>query len=364
MNQRTDKEALARVREAIGSVAAHVQGGQRRFQLVRPLSESLMTGASRIPQHLVDRLPDDDPWAMRETRQYTADAAAYGWWQRSKVAYAMDDVLLGSLSESSTDEVPTAVIRDVPHPNPFILLPSPDFDDEETQYYRHHIGLPVGAFVYGKRKGGNLLCSTADERLDCLGVMFAGEIVEGGRSVFQVLRSSIHLDQEKTSVEQAVARTVEGFRWPPDVGESDPRRLENWLRKYLTQVFNTVLYVCTAQPDIETYRPSSATKQKARKQRRPRAGDIDSLVKVGWRLGPELFAERQRYEQADRAPDGDGSARRSPRTHRRKPAWQTYHTGPGGSVPKLLWRKPHWVNAHRLDEPGSGPADVVVRPVR
>jgi hypothetical protein len=365
VNRRTDKEALASVREVMGSVARHVHGGQQRYPLVRPLAEAMAGSDSKIPQHLSRQLDDyDDQPTLSQIRAYTADTAVYRLWERSKVVYAMDDRLLGDLSESSADKVPTAVLRDVPHANPFVLLPSPDFDDEETQYYRTHVGLPAGAFVYGKRDGGKYMCSTADERLDVLGIMFAGQIIERGVGCFQVLRCSVPLDGDTTSVDAAVTRTIKNFRWSADTGERDPARLEAWLRKYVTQVFNTVLYVCTDQPDIETYRPAATTKQKARKQRRPRAGDVDSLVKVGWRLGPELFAERQRHEQADQAPAGDGATRRSPRAHRRRPTWQTYHTGPGGSVPKLLWRKPHWVNAHRLDEPGSGPADVVVRPVR
>ncbi|MCZ0981793.1 hypothetical protein O1L60_30745 [Streptomyces diastatochromogenes] len=366
MNRRTDKEALASVREVIGSVTTHVQDGMQRFPVVRPLAESMVGSDSNIPEQLLQRLEpyEEDLRTFTQVRAYSADTAIYRLWERSKVAYAMDDRLLGELSESSADKVPTGVLRDLPHGNPFILLPSPDFEDEETRYYRTHVGLPAGAFVYGKRDGGRYMCSTTDPRLDVLGIMFAGEIVDNGVGCFSVIRCSVPLAGDVTSVDEAVTTTVKGFRWSSDIGESDPARLEVWLRRYVTQVFNTVLYVCTDQPDIEIYRPAANAKQKARKQRRPRAGDIDSLVKVGWRLGPELFAERQRHEQENRAPAGDGSTRRSPRAHRRRPTWQTYHTGPGGSVPKLLWRKPHWVNAHRLDEPGSTPTDVVVRPVR
>lgn len=366
MKRRTDKEALASVREVLGAVAVHNQDGQARYPVVRQLAERMALGDSTIPDHLGRQLAvyEDDPHMISQVRAYSADAAIYRLFQRSKVAYAMDDHLLGQLSESSADKVPTDILRDLPHANPFVLLPSPDFEDEETRYYRNHIGLPAGAFVYGKRDCGKYTCSTADPRLDVLGIMFAGEIIDNGAENFLVLRCSVPLDGDRTSVDDAVAATVQGFRWSSDLGESDPRRLEAWLRRYVTQVFSSVLYVCTDQPDVETYRPTAPAKQKARKQRRPRAGDIESLVKVGWRLGPELWAERQRHEQAGRSPAGDGTTRHSPRAHRRRPSWQIYHTGPGGSVPKLLWRKPHWVNAHRLDEPGSGPADVVVRPVR
>jgi hypothetical protein len=366
VKQRTDREALATVREVLGSVARHNQEGQALYPPVRALAERMALSDSQIPGRLLDRLEpyEADPDLMRQVRAYTADAAAYRLFESSKVAYAMDDYLLGELSESSADKVPTDILRDLPHANPFVLLPSPNFEDEDTRYYSTHIGLPAGAFVYGKRDSGKYMCSTTDPRLDVLGIMFAGEIMSHGRSCFQVLRCSMPLDGDRTSVDEAVATTVKGFRWSSDIGESDPKRLEAWLRRYLTQVFSSVLYVCTDQPDVEVYRPAATTaKQKARKPRRPRAGDIESLVKVGWRLGPELFAERQRYEREDRVPAGDGT-RRSPRAHRRRPTWMTYHTGPGGSVPKLKWRKAHWVNTHRLNQPGDGPADVVVRPVR
>ncbi|MET9119881.1 hypothetical protein [Streptomyces sp. NPDC004528] len=350
-------------RGALEAMANHVQGGYSAFPITRPLAESMASGNVKIPPHLLAQLPDD-PDDYTEVRAQSADAGVYQQWSRTKVVYAMDELLLNELTDSTSDEVPAAIMRNIPHPDPFVLLPTPDPDSEDTAYFARHVGIPMGAFVYGKRHGARYMCSTADEDLDALGILFVGHLLldEGG-DCFQITRCTVPLDEKMTSVEHTVDWTVKNFRWSSDTQESDPARLEQWLRTHVAQVFHSVLYVGTNQPDIETYEPAKVRNGKQKKPRRPRPWDINQLVKIGYRLGPELFAERQQYENESRTSQpADGPARRSPRPHRRRGKYQIYWTGPGRTVPKSVWRRPHWVALKGQDP--EGPADVVVRPVR
>jgi hypothetical protein len=43
---------------------------------------------------------------------------------------------------------------------PHLVRPKPDLADEHTAYYRSHIGVPWGAFVFGRYNNAQQLCST------------------------------------------------------------------------------------------------------------------------------------------------------------------------------------------------------------
>ncbi len=57
-----------------------------------------------------------------------------------------------------------------PYPDPYILLPLPELSAQETRDWRE-IGAPLGAFVFGRRAGGHVCSSAAEQRQD-LGLMF------------------------------------------------------------------------------------------------------------------------------------------------------------------------------------------------
>ena len=70
------------------------------------------------------------------------------------------------------------------------------------------------------------------------------------------------------------------------LAEDDRSKLEAWLRTYVAQVFNSLVYICTDQPDIEVYRPGvnmagKVKKSGRRQQRRPRLSDINEVVQLG-----------------------------------------------------------------------------------
>jgi hypothetical protein len=240
--------------------------------------------------------------------------------------------------------------------------------DEQTAYYRTHLGNPWGAFVFGRYNDGRQLCSTSDERRQDLGLMFIGSLEVDGRQVFQALRCTIPFRKRMITVEDAVEATVAQFVFNEHLGEDDRQQFEAWLRTYVSQTLNCLLYICTDQPDVVTYRPGlnqagKVKKQGRRQQRRPKPDDIEAVVQLGFRMGPALNAGRQQWEQSQQpgsSGDGRGSTQRP---HQKRGHFRTYWTGPGRQVPRVRWIAPFWVHPDLLSDDAE-PAEVVVRPVR
>lgn len=136
----------------------------------------------------------------------------------------------------------------------------------------------------------------------------------------------------------------------------------------MAQVFNSLIYICTEQPDIEVYRPGvnlagKVKKSKRRRQHRPRLTDIDALVQLGFRMGPALHQAHQQWDQGQGRRRSRTASQGAPkRPHRKRGHYRTYWTGPGRQVPKVRWIAPFWVNQDLLGD--DGPRNVVVRPVR
>jgi hypothetical protein len=147
--RRTNKAILAVAKTSIEAVAAQVRSNEN-MPGIRDLAEHMIASDSmHAPPHLIFRATDSGRLDTREVMATVTDGAIFRLWSRSKVVYAMDDLLLGYLSEASSP-IPTQIFQQLPHPDPFVLLPKPDLTDPQTNYYRTRINVPVGAFVFGR----------------------------------------------------------------------------------------------------------------------------------------------------------------------------------------------------------------------
>jgi hypothetical protein len=365
MAYRSNKEILKAAQAGIQTFAEWL----RRYEQVPGVSEVAAYMASpendgTVPQHL--RYPHfhpSHPW-FSEGLARARDGAIFRLWGRSKVVYAMDDDLLGYLSESSISSIPAEVLRNIPHANPYVLLPAPDLTDSETDYYRTHVGVPWGAFVFGRYRDGELLCSTNDDHREDLGLMFLGFIEDGDETHLQTIRCTVPLREPTLTVEHVVDETIAGFTFNEHLQEDERDRFEAWLRKYVALTFNSLVYVCTDQPDIQTYQPAfnkaGKVKKSARRQlARPRPSDIREVVQLGFRLGPALNEARRRQEHEHQA-EGTSGGRQRP--HQRRGHYRTYWTGQGRRIPKLNWIAPYWVSQDLLQS--DLPQTAVVRRVK
>lgn len=365
MERRSSKQILRAAKQGIEAIATQVRENERRPG-VRELAQHLITSDDRrIPDHLRYTYLSLGHPLHRDVMASVRDIAIFRLWAQTKVVYAMDDLLLDYLSQSAASTIPTQILRNLPHANPYVLLPQPNLADEQTVYYRTHIGVPWGAFVFGRYNQAEQLCSTHDERREDLGLMFTGVLQTADGPVVQTVRCTIPLREPTTTVDAAIEATIAKFVFSDDLAEDDRTKFEAWLRTYVAQVFNSLIYVCTDQPDVVIRQPGAnkagkSKKRQRRKQRRPRPSDIDTVVQLGFRMGPALHQARRDWEQRQQE-SATGSGQRY-RPHRKRGHYRTYWTGPGRQVPKVKWIAPFWVNQDLLGD--DTPSDVVVRPVR
>jgi hypothetical protein len=343
--RRSNKPTLLAARTSIQAMATVLRASER-------------PGIHELAHHFIDRDTTTMPMHLRhypylnprhpefpDAMATARDSAIFQLWGRSKVVYAMDEDLLGYLSQTASSAVPSQILRNLPHADPYVLLPPPDPDDERAAYYLTHLGNPWGAFVFGRYNDGRQLCSTSDERRQDLGLMFIGSLEVDGRPVVQALRCTIPLRKRMITVEDAVEATIEQFVFNEHLGEDDRQQFEGWLRTYVALILNCLLYICTDQPDVVTYRPGlnqagKVKKQGRRQQRRPRPYDIEAIVQLGFRMGPALNAARQEWEQSQQ-PGSHGDGRGSvQRPHQKRGHFRTYWTGPGLQVPRVRWIAP------------------------
>lgn len=191
MEVRSRKEILRAAQLSIEAIAERVRLNERRPGIREVAQHMITDNDGRIPEHL--RYPHLQPGHpdFSEVMATVRDCAIFRLWAQTKVVYAMDDTLLGYLSESSASTIPSEILRGVPHANPYVLLPKPDLDDPETAYYRTHIGVPWGAFVFGRYRDAQLLCSTRDERREDLGLMFIGFLETADVQVLQTIPGAL-----------------------------------------------------------------------------------------------------------------------------------------------------------------------------
>ena len=292
--RRTNKDILIAARASIEAVANQIQETESRLA-IRGLAQHLIDSDDRrIPPHLVRRNMIPGHPDYHDTLASARDAAIFGLWSRTKVVYAMDEHLLGYFSESASSRVPTQIFRNLPHPNPYVLLPKPNFNDPQTNYYRRHMGVPLGAFVFGRYNDAQQLCSTvADQREDLPSDV---RRVSGDRYGSGAPGPTLHRPAPEGHVQRRGCGRGDDrqFHFNDDLAEDDHSKLEGWLRKYVAQAMSSLLYICTDQPDVEVEEPGGnrhAKPAKSRARRRPRPSDINTVVKLGFRMGPALYRD-------------------------------------------------------------------------
>lgn len=335
--------------------------------VVRALAESTAAGTDVPPliRAVLSSMSDVD---YAQTMKTASTVSVTGLWERAKVAYATDADLMEYLTARET-AVPAGILRALPHPDPYVMLPPSGAGDGPAG----DIGIPHGAFVFGRFNDGYRLCSTADPRMTDLGVMFSISHPDRPGRVYS-MRCLIPLpdgDTEMTTVGDVITSTVARFHYGNErTGTTAAQReaVGSWLETYIPQIFGTLMYVCTDQPDTDQWslrdRPARKKKQSRRPNRRARherPADPDTIISLGFRLGPALREAQARHEQA-RASGGDRTAagwKQPP--HQRRPHLRTYWTGKGGTVPQLRFVQSYWVGLDQLD---SAPATATVRPVR
>lgn len=277
-------------------------------------------------------------WPRRALGQIRADCqdmALVRRWRKHRIIYTLDSDLAAELALTDPDgKIPGGLVRQLPHPDPFLVLPEPIktvTDDGNASWI-------VGALIYATTRE-DYLASTADTSAASISLMLVGEIRDDqGRRQFcddgtpDYTWSRVTLPPGGCTVREAEAAVRKS--WAASVITTrGTARAEEVIGLAIERIVPMVLYLCAANAERRTA-PAVATKKLV--DGSPRKGKAPRVIEHGYFLGPKLAAARRRAERpAASAPTG-----RHMRPHIRRAHWHTFLTGPGRTVPVLQWLPP------------------------
>lgn len=301
-------------------------------------------------------IPSNIPDGLRgELHGYIINLAHRRLWQRSRMVYAVHPDMQSELADCSSTTLPTWVFKLLPHTDPLIIFAEPVPVTTPAGEPARVLGFAVS----GRTNDTKAVCSTHDEDVDGLGLMFLIAIhnEHGARLATEVTRCTIPLSEERFTVADAVEKTLSRFALGPDAMLRRDK-LKLWLEELLCTAINTLLYLCTEDADVaEAPKPRKPVKKKGKsKERQPKP---TRLIKVGWWLGPALAKARKAVAAQPWRP-GVAGQRQPP--HQRRCHFRDQHYGPGRKQLKLLFIKPYWVSLDLLDSVGLRNTVVPVVP--
>lgn len=313
----------------------------------RDLVERFGPPVEAMTQSLVDggkTSPPPPPLAKPEHYQLIVSAcqnmSAVRQWRRHRVIYTLDGDLAREVALTDPDSpIPGGLVRQLPHPNPFLALPVPIRVDSAE-------GGPAqltGAFLYGVTRD-LYLRSTDHPEAAAIGLLLVVEHLDGrgrqhvGRSGrLDYTWSRLTLPPDGTSPREAARYIADRVRASKAHMKRNCAPIEELIVATLADILPMVMYLCAVNAERRTA-PAVATRRRV--DGSVRAGKAPQVVEHGFWLGPALSAARRRSEGGA----GTGTGRRM-RPHVRRAHWHTYRTGEGRTDAVLHWLPPIPINA-------------------
>ncbi|MDI1461012.1 hypothetical protein QEZ54_08555 [Catellatospora sp. KI3] len=243
-----------------------------------------------------------------------------GLWEHHKIVYRLDADLahdLGNLGDG--DVIHREVLRRLPHPNPYIHLPSPILftsNSRRTMQVR-------GFFVSGSRYDGDdpVLCSTHHPQRQHLVLLFprlphpaADHSADADMSEIEFSRFNLKFAGPTATLGELIADVQRHFT--DHTSNMPAEDVATLLRTSIAPI----LYTCTVDPDIR--RTAAGHSKKHRWQ-----GRAVTAYDLGYRLGDAIRSwKAARVARSQTAGTGTGATRRP---HWRKPHLHTYRVGVG-----------------------------------
>lgn len=279
-------------------------------------------------------VPPTSRKAQREIAFIAQDAAVRRLWQRNRIVYSIDPDLWAELSHTDvTTEVPAGLFDRLPHPDPFIALPTPlvlPVDNEVRQRV-------VGFYVIGR---GRSLTETqvsthSPAAVGNIGLLIGG-LVEShdgkphmvpGLGVQDMIWTRATLRREAHTVQEMIDSIRENFNEAPEAGG-----FANGTTESIIACVSMLIYLCSVNAELRPL-PSSVNKRQGKGKAKP-----PKVIAVGYEIGAALRAYR-RSERAelDAAKPGTG---RKVRPHIRRAHFHTYRVGAGRVDSIVKWLSP------------------------
>ncbi|WP_039824882.1 hypothetical protein [Nocardia testacea] len=254
-------------------------------------------------------------------------------WKQTQVVYRVHPELALHLTDTAPGtEIPWQVFRRLPHPDPFVVFPTPLPAPHATKAPMAEPSVYVGMLVTGYA-GGFMRCSTSDEDLRFLCVDLVGRVhLVGSEPHYAWYSIHIPCHDETSTVEEMIRAMGHVLRGADPDRTPDQREVEAY-----RLVLSLLLYLCSDRGDVRSSRGAGP------KNARPRRGSATTVIDVGFDIGPKLSAARTPRAETAAAPTG-----RAVRPHIRRAHWHTYWTGPWDvSTPHI--RRVHPTLVHRAE---------------
>lgn len=271
----------------------------------------------------------------------TAEAAKL--WRRHRVVYRVHQGLADSLVDTETrTAVPCEVFARLPHPDPFVVFPTPirapTAQDSRFRLVEQpvFVGMLVTAMTEHEQ-----LCSTVDPQAHQLCIALASKIqYEGHMPGHDETILLLPLSGEY-SIDDLIARAAEYGSYG-HISIAEQRQVYNL-------AISLLLYLCSSHRDTREYRRET-TGRRGRKA--GHNGGNSTIIDTGFDVGPTLQATHRSFQHHG----GATSTGNGVRAHLRRAHWHTYWTGPRTSpTPEIRWLHPILVNRHH----SQGRATVV-----
>lgn len=244
-------------------------------------------------------------------------ALAVRLWRRHRVVYRVHPGLAESLlATDTTAEVPCEVFARLPHPDPFVVFPTPlpapvVVDGMPLVTPPEFVGMLVTA-----QTANEAFCSTADPRATQLHISLASRIHYVGahpshdESIVFVPLSGTY------SIDGLIARAAEYDRLGGTLAAEDERRVHNLAMSLL-------LYLCSGTRDAREHQPEHPGRSRKDRRKEPK-----TVIDLGFDIGPALTAARTDSPDRATGPGSGSGSGEGVRAHLRRAHWHTYWTGP------------------------------------
>jgi hypothetical protein len=340
--------------------------------------EAAMAGGrsdSGVPTWVDDALQARGDRVYREVQFAGGDAALLKLWRQHRIAYDLDPDLQAELGRTRlAGEIPFSAFMHLPHPDPFVALPTPlvlplegDLEQRVTGFFvtgrrTHALEVIVGTGpgwdpadlpdhdLAGARY---LQCSTHAEGADALGITFMSAIYgSGGRRRYvnsgepDAIYTRVTLRPGQT-VRSMIAQVALNFK-PLDGLEANWR---GYLDTLVNTAVNTLAYLSAENAEIEPV--TGRARQAVAKAVRPGA-KVPKVYGVGYREGSVI----RKYRRAYTRPAGPGQPTGvTMPPHIRAAHFQNFRVGPGRPNERTETRL-RWVNFTKVNMRDNAPAST------
>lgn len=250
-------------------------------------------------------------------------------WQQTKQVFRFDPVLMEELeNQPFTGDIPTEILHRLPVPCVYV--------EGKTDFLGHPMS---GFFAYLDCYGEN------DERLSLIYISDRNEY----QTTLIPLCGTIDDSIEKLLITAQKAKGVEQTPFT-EVIKSQKGDYEQ-IKRFIGRVLNTLLYLCSDQPDYDKPPRKRSTNPKKTTISEERAPRVPSVTVAGTRIGAVIRKGCEAEEREQRRLSHDGKS--TPKTpHIRRAHWHHYWMGAVGSDERRLilkWIPPVFVGAESAE---------------